>query len=105
MYSNVVYAYAVSLIIPDRVPEKIKDGLEVDGESLGRILLSGQLETRRDILWYGRERASELPTPIREYIDDDLISRTYRIVNGGFPIMLINEKFPACTDHFPSPQD
>jgi hypothetical protein len=32
------YAYAVSLIVLDRLPEIIKQGLEVEGEGLGKLL-------------------------------------------------------------------
>jgi chorismate-pyruvate lyase len=103
-YSSVRYAYAASLIVPDRISQETRDRLEVDGESLGRILLSGMIETRRDILWYGRERASDVPEPVRELLGDDfLISRAYRIVNDDRVLMLINEKFPGRTDHLPSP--
>jgi chorismate-pyruvate lyase len=97
-YSRTLYAYAVSLIVPNRVPDKIKRGLEVDGEGLGRILLGGQMETRRDVLWYGREKLKKLPEAIQHLTDGEFISRTYRIFAGGQPIMLINERFPVNTD-------
>ncbi len=97
-YSGTLYAYAVSLIVPNRVPDKIKGGLEIDGEGLGRILLGGQMETRRDVLWYGREKLKELPETIQHLTDGEFISRTYRIFAGGQPIMLINERFPVNTD-------
>lgn len=97
-YSGTLYAYAVSLIVPNRLPDKIKRGLEIDGEGLGRILLGGRMETRRDVLWYGREKLKKLPEAIQHLTDGEFISRTYRIFAGGQPIMLINERFPVNTD-------
>jgi chorismate-pyruvate lyase len=97
-YSGTLYAYAVSLIVPNRLPDKIKRGLEIDGEGLGRILLGGRMETRRDVLWYGREKLKKLPETIQHLTDGEFISRTYRIFVGGQPIMLINERFPVNTD-------
>ncbi len=65
---------------------------------LGRILLNSQLENRREVLWYGREQVADLPEAIEVYTGNDFISRTYRIIVGNQPIMLINEKFPsACS--------
>jgi chorismate-pyruvate lyase len=97
-YSYNLYAYAMSLVVPDRLPDSIRPGLEVDGGALGRMLLSGQLETRREILWYGKERLAELPDAIRHLAGEEFISRTYRIIAGGQPLMLINEKFPLDTE-------
>ncbi|RMF84996.1 MAG: DUF98 domain-containing protein [Nitrospinota bacterium] len=97
-YSYILYAYAVSLIVPARLPDQIRQGLEVEGGALGRILLSGQMETRREVLWYGRERLHPLPEPIQHLTDGEFLSRTYRIIAGGQPLMLINEKFPMDLD-------
>lgn len=103
-YSGVAYAYAASLILPDRISDDMRERLQSDGESLGRILLSGMVETRREILWYGREPAADVPEPVRDLLGDDyLISRTYRIIQSDRVLMMINEKFPGRSDHLPSP--
>ncbi|MCB9434271.1 MAG: DUF98 domain-containing protein [Ardenticatenaceae bacterium] len=94
-YSATVYAYAISLLILDRLPERVIRDLDVEPAGLGRILLNSQLENRRDILWYGRECVETLPDPIAAETGQDFLSRTYRIVVGDRPIMLINEKFPT----------
>lgn len=101
-YTRTVYAYAVSLVAPDRLPEGARESLQDDAGSLGRILLKAQLETRREVLWYGREQLSDLPEPIRRLEGAPAISRTYRIINRGRPLMLINEKFPTSPDRLPS---
>jgi len=101
-YTRTVYAYAVSLVVPDRLPEAARDSLQDDAGSLGRILLSAQLETRREVLWYGREQLADVPHPIQGLNGAPAISRTYRIISRGRPLMLINEKFPSSPDRLPS---
>jgi chorismate-pyruvate lyase len=96
--SQEIYAYAVSLIVPDRLSEPSRRALEVDGEGLGRILLKGRAETYREILWCGKERPTILPDMLRHLRGREFLSRTYRIIAAGKPIMLINEKFPCHGD-------
>jgi chorismate-pyruvate lyase len=101
-YSYTTYAYAVSLIVPHRLEADARQRLEIDGEGLGRILLSGRKETYRDVLWYGKEQIASLPDSIRHLTDGEFISRTYRIIADGCPIMLINERFPSRIDRLPA---
>jgi|GEM_PF-428616 len=94
-YTSTVYVYAVSLLVPERLPSEMLGHLKVEPSGLGRVLLNSQIENRREILWYGHESLDNLPSEISHYTGNDFISRTYRIVAGGKPTMLINEKFPA----------
>lgn len=94
-YSATIYAYAVSLLLADRLPKEVLQGLDVEPAGLGRIILNSQLENRREVLWYGREQIADLPEAIEVYTGNDFISRTYRIIVGNQPVMLINEKFPS----------
>ena len=66
---------------------------------IGRVLLNSQIENRREILWYGREQIANLPEAIKRCTGSDFISRTYRIIADGQPVMLINEKFPVEANH------
>lgn len=101
-HSNRVYAYALSLIVPYRISEITKQELELDTEGLGRFLLNRRIETYREILWYGKETSCELPDAIDHLAGIEFISRAYRIIANGEPIMLINEKFPSDKDRLPS---
>lgn len=94
-YSATIYAYAVSLLAPTRLPPHLLHDLAKEPAGLGRVLLNSQIENRREILWYGRETIADLPTEIARHTGHDFISRTYRILAGGQPLMLINEKFPV----------
>ena len=100
-YTHRLYAHATSLIALDRLPPDIASGLDVEGGGLGRILNSAKAENRREILWYGRERNHPIERSgagsLREFI-----VRTYRIIQGGQPIMLISEKFPTDEPGHPS---
>lgn len=96
-YSATVYAYAVSLLAPERLPPTLVHDLAHEPAGIGRVLLNSQIEHRREILWYGRECAINLPEAIEQYTGNEFISRTYRIIAGEQPVMLINEKFPLCS--------
>lgn len=94
-YSATVYAHAVSLLVPSRLPEGLLRTLEDEPGGIGRALLSSRVENRRELLWYGRERAPRLSEDIRALTGDEFLSRAYCIIVGGQPVMLINERFPA----------
>ena len=93
-YSKTLHAYAVSLLVHDQLPEKVREDLKVHPQGIGRVLIENKLETRREVLWYGRENLEELPDQVRQRSDGRFISRTYRVICSGNPFMLINEKFP-----------
>ncbi|MGH8547090.1 MAG: chorismate--pyruvate lyase family protein [Methylococcales bacterium] len=94
-HSSTVYAYAVSLLVPARLPAGLLNDLASEPGGLGQVLLNSRIENRREILWCGREQVTDPPEAIRELTGVDFISRTYRIIAGGQPVMLIDEKFPA----------
>ena len=93
--SSISYAYAVSLIVSDRLPDVIRQGLQEEGEGLGRLLHRSGVETHREMLWYGMGYVEDLPDAIRHLAGRAFICRTYRIIAEGQPMMLINEKFPS----------
>ena len=90
----IIHTYATSLIATQRLPQVIKEGLEIDGEGLGGLLRRGGLETRRDLLWCGLEHLEAVPEAIGHLEGEPFLSRTYRIVSDKEPLMLINERFP-----------
>ena len=89
---RVAYLHAVSSIVMDRVSAEVASGLKQQNESIGRLLLQCGVESRRERLWFGEERLDAPPEPIRDW--SEVLSRAYRIVSGGRPIMLIEERFP-----------
>lgn len=98
-YSATVYAYAASVLALGRLPADLLCSLESKGGNLGRAILESQIENRRELLWDGRERFHDVPEPIRSLMGEAYLTRTYRIVVAGKPIVVINEKFPVEAAH------
>jgi chorismate-pyruvate lyase len=88
------FAWADSLICAERLPLAMSAALAHDEGGLGRILLDSAVETRRECLWYGRERPAERPAAIARLWSGEFLMRTYRVIAAGRPIMLITERFP-----------
>ena len=86
--------YGETIIVPDRLDERIKDGLLNSNKPIGLLIFENRLETFREILDSGKEKANDLADNFNIKKDDFLIFRTYRILANGLPIMLITEKFP-----------
>lgn len=101
-YSRTFYVHAVSMLVPERLPDSVRDQLQVQGEGIGHLLNGTDLETRREIMWFGRERLKQPPAAIKDLFAGDFISRTYRIFTHGQPVALINERFPYAIHSAPS---
>lgn len=101
-HSRVFHAYAASLTVPDRLGEKIKRELKVNEAGIGRAIRKIGLETRREVLWYGSEGPDQVPEAVRGHFAEGCLTRTYRIIAHGKPVMLICEKFPMYRDRQPS---
>ena len=87
-----IHTYATSLIILSRTPIVITQGLELKSDGLGTLLQRSGLETRRDLLWCGVDRPKDLPENLAHLDETPFLTRTYRIVTDGQPIMLINAR-------------
>ena len=92
--SPIIHTYADSLIVPQRLPASILNGLKSDKQGLGGLLRDSGLEARRELLWCGIEVLTDLPSAIAYLEGEKFISRTYRVFANQKPLMLINEKFP-----------
>ena len=89
-----LHAYANSIIVLNRIPQTIREGLTLKGQGLGQLLQRSGLESRRDLLWWGLKRPKDLPEAFLHLEEKPFLSRTYRVVANGQPIMLINEQSP-----------
>ena len=89
-----VHVCATSIIVLDRIPPTIREGLTLKGHGLGQLLQRSGLESRRDLLWWGLKRPKDLPEALVHMEGQPFLSRTYRIVADEQPIMLINEQSP-----------
>ena len=92
--SHSLFAFAESVICTQRLPAPMREGLLTGGRSLGQLLLTPGFESRREALWYGRERVAGLPPEVAARTDGDFLTRTYRVSAASHPLMLITERFP-----------
>ena len=97
--SQRVYTFAQSKIVLDRLSGRMEERLGDENFGIGRILLDSAAEMRRECLWYGAERPAELPESMAEHRSTTLVSRTYRVIQSGRPLMMITERFPADIAH------
>jgi len=92
------FAYAESRILAERLPEAMRRDLDTGAAGLGQILLRSGLDSRREGLWYGRERGRPVPAAVAALTAADFLVRSYRVSAGGQPLMLITERFPFRDD-------
>ena len=90
-HSGHIHASADSLLILKRVEDAVGRPVDRIPEGLGRMLSSGRTEQYRELLWYGKETASDLPNEIRNLASECCLSRTYRIMLNKKPAMIITE--------------
>lgn len=85
-----------SLIVVERLDPCIVDRLESTNEPIGQLLRACRLETFREVLAVGEQPAGSYGAYFGVHQDVRLLSRTYRVVSQGQPIMLITERVLAC---------
>jgi chorismate-pyruvate lyase len=88
------FLYADSYVAIDRLDDWMRHGLLESHKPIGFLMQEHRLETFREIVKCGREMAGQLGTYFGIDETDAMIWRTYRVIAGGQPIMLITEKFP-----------
>src|SRR5688500_3130627 len=86
---NLLYAEAV--VVPGRVEPAFLDGLVGTDNPIGVLLAQNRTETFRQILRVYREPAGATGAIFGVEATADLIARTYRILAGGLPVLLITE--------------
>ncbi len=87
------FAFAESRINVDCMSATMRGTLEAGVIGLGHILLASGLDSRREGLWYGREQMNSLPEPVAALTDGDFLTRSYRVIAQGQPLMIITERF------------
>jgi chorismate-pyruvate lyase len=89
-----VYTFAESLIRIQLLEPSIQKDLLGGRLGIGELLRDRRLETYREILEFGREKAGkELARYFKIKSDDPVYYRRYRITIRGLPVILITERF------------
>ncbi|NJK32917.1 MAG: DUF98 domain-containing protein [Deltaproteobacteria bacterium] len=86
--------HADSVIVPERLSERLRVGLLEKRQPIGQLLLADRLETYREIIACARREAGPLARHFHLYETASFLTRTYVISLGGRGIMRITEDFP-----------
>ena len=89
------YVHANSAVLVDRVPVTMVYGMIYTSKPVGLLLAEDRVETTREVLAAGEEPAGAHGRFFGLDPDEPMISRTYRIIVGRRPALLITERFPA----------
>ena len=89
--SGQAYAYAESLLIPDRLPIGFLTALRENPRGLGSALCGAMVNNRRELLWFGRINALNWPGDLSPPLP--MTTRTYQLVIDNHPAILISEHF------------
>ena len=92
--SGQVYLFAESLIVPERLPAEISQGLRCTERPIGMLMIDSRLETFREVVRTEKVIAGSRGVDLGCAGDDWLISRTYLVFASGEPVMQITEQFP-----------
>jgi chorismate-pyruvate lyase len=81
---------AESLVLPSRLPGPFLDVLAASPQGLGAAIAGLKLETRRELLWYGRTRI------IAGHLGDfPALARCYRLIHRRQAVLSVEERFPT----------
>jgi chorismate-pyruvate lyase len=93
--TGTTYVYAETLIALDALDSRFREDLVNSTHPLGRLWVMHKLETRKEILRVWPRPAGELGERFGMPAEAPFVARSYRVISGGRPIMLITECFPA----------
>ncbi|HST81222.1 MAG TPA: chorismate pyruvate-lyase family protein [Kineosporiaceae bacterium] len=81
-------------LLVERLPAGFLEVLASCDKGLGAAFGQLRIETRRELLWYGRSPMVGLSDPDRLTSGGSGVSRGYRLILGSTPICCIEEIFP-----------
>jgi chorismate-pyruvate lyase len=84
--------WAESHIVPSRLPPGFLDVLGEAPDGIGESLQRVQLESWRDMLWFGLDTLPEWSRSKRRG-EPTALTRSYRVITKGRPALLISESF------------
>lgn len=93
--SGTIFLFAQSTVLAEAVAPELLDELITSDIPLGRLFCDHRLETFREILSWGQEPAGPIASHFGVEVTAPAMFRTYRILSGGRPIVVITEKFPV----------
>jgi len=95
--SDTTFIYADSVVMLDRLPAVVTEGLLETDTPIGKLLFSCRAETFREIIGMGEEQDPDIAAHFGIPGREPLLSRTYQIVFEDRPVARITEKFPKAS--------
>ena len=91
--SGQAYVFAVSVLVPGRLPVGFRSRLESGHEPLGRLLEARGIRMSREPMTGPEPAAVPMWASAVPPVDEVVLARTYRARAGGPPVMVISEWF------------
>jgi chorismate-pyruvate lyase len=89
-----VYAVAQSVAVLEHISQQMRRKLLEEHKGIGELLREGRLETYRELLTAKLTAASEWAEQLCVAVTESVVTRDYRIYQGGRAVLLIREVFP-----------
>lgn len=86
--------HADSVLLLERLPPAFLEVLAAEPTGLGGAFARLELETRRELLWFGRTPLRGVRPGDQALAGDSGVSRSYRLIVEGTPVCFIEETFP-----------
>jgi chorismate-pyruvate lyase len=92
--SGTAYSYATSLINDEGLDPNFRSELRVTQSGIGHLMAKYRMGTFRELLTYHFDAKPQYACHLPNFGGTSFLSRTYRIVFEGRPIMVITENLP-----------
>jgi chorismate-pyruvate lyase len=92
--SGAAFSYATSLINDEGLNPDFRAELRVTQSGIGHIMAKYRMGTFRELLTYHCDTKPDYGHYLTNFKDSTFLSRTYRIVFEGRPIMVVTENIP-----------
>ena len=92
--TGTAYCYATSVINDQGLDPDFREELRVTQSGIGHLMAKYRIGTFRELLTYHIDVGPDYARHLPHFREDAFLSRTYRIVFEGQPIMLITENMP-----------
>lgn len=90
-----VYAVAESVAVLEHISEQMRRQLIQEHKGIGELLRENRLETYRELLTANLTTADQWAEHLQLTPTAEVVTRDYRIYQGGRAVLLIREVFPA----------
>jgi chorismate-pyruvate lyase len=89
-----VYAVAESVAVLEHISQQMRRQLIEEHKGIGELLREGRLETYRELLTANLTAAGRWAEHLHVAATEGVVTRDYRIYQGGRAVLLIREVFP-----------